>query len=1022
MGENEIRVFLLKFLCDEVLNSVLVREHLDQCTDRSTDLHQKLRSLTVEWRNLKVKEEMLAMRTIKDHTRKTVGVEGILKEDSVTAMIATHGRLLEQRPNCSNKMHDSSISTLNDMPMQLESSLEESGQFDTHTSLILKSANVKHANGNLSRTCSPSSTSFADSATAADVELATSNVVLNFSAEKDNRAPEEVVQNSEHREHMPISVIHDSSIKKSINNVENNESFQPNADTVIGNCLFSENGGTNLHNHTITIPSSCGEKISRHNSLTFHQTATFQGNVMNINFNVVDSDNCDLDLNSLKQEILQLQVSVASLESQLMMASLRREFLGKDSHDQLYWIIGRPGKRSWLVVDRSMLFAQERRLKKETRDRECKISLGSSDPVIKRKASSDLFSCNDTIDYGLHVSASGSSPIVQFESDSELEELVGWLRDSNSRERELKECILLWRRLRFSPENVFAPCESQLTSNKSSIYEERAVPLSLNTKAANVLEMKHGPFLEIEINGNPKRRGKKAKISHDDRMYRCECLEPVWPSRQHCISCHQTFSTLFELEVHNDGKCNSSNPAADEGKEIDELLKTKGVRWEASQEKEHYDGLDTSESVKNGKWDVSLNLVNFQRRCPYDLNEVSKRFITNNSNKELVKEIGLIGSNGVPSLVPGCSLQFLDPTLIFDQNKLKNATMNEGYSNQIETISKDITQDDTGKVCKNISGVLQNGHGDSHEESLLKIEGPASSHAEVQRTSPAFKSENCKGAQSYTIPEPSLRPLVGKISQIVKRLKMNLLDMDAALPGEAIKPSKASLIRRCVWRMFVKSAESIYEPLVYILVQATVLFEDMIKTDYLKNGWWYWSSLTAAARTPSISALALRVYALDDSIIYFKDPSGSLDPDSQQLITRVGRKRKDMEGGGRPANCLVQFMRLRLFMHRPRLGWFPLFAREIADLVCYCELNEKCFQTIFWILFLTSQRPKKRWPAHSIKIGEIAQVNAGDSGMVVGSSSNRLSFGIKTMVKSAGGLSPSMTTRGGDLNIAACDG
>ncbi|KAK8937228.1 Methyl-CpG-binding domain-containing protein 9 [Platanthera zijinensis] len=87
------------------------------------------------------------------------------------------------------------------------------------------------------------------------------------------------------------------------------------------------------------------------------------------------------------------------------------------------------------------------------------------------------------------------------------------------------------------------------------------------------------------------------------------------------------------------------------------------------------------------------------------------------------------------------------------------------------------------------------------------------------------------------------------------------------------------------------------DPQSVILVQATVLFEDMIKTDYLKNGWWYWSSLTAASRTPSISALALRVYALDDSIIYFKDPAESLDPDSQQLITRVGRKRKDMEVG-----------------------------------------------------------------------------------------------------------------------------
>ncbi|KAL0915468.1 hypothetical protein M5K25_015887 [Dendrobium thyrsiflorum] len=134
--------------------------------------------------------------------------------------------------------------------------------------------------------------------------------------------------------------------------------------------------------------------------------------------------------------------------------------------------------------------------------------------------------------------------------------------------------------------------------------------------------------------------------------------------------------------------------------------------------------------------------------------------------------------------------------------------------------------------------------------------------------------------------------MFGKIFQVVKRLKMNLLDMDAALPEEAIRTSKACFFRRCAWRMFVKSAESIFE-----LVQATVLFEDMIKADYLKNGWWYWSSLTAAARTATLSSLALRLYALDDSIIYNKDPPESLDPDGQRLISRTGRKRKDLEVG-----------------------------------------------------------------------------------------------------------------------------
>ncbi|KAI0502436.1 hypothetical protein KFK09_017386 [Dendrobium nobile] len=888
------RVFLLKFLCDEVLNSLLIREHLEQCTDRSNDLHQKLRSLTAEWRNLKLKEEMLAMRTVKDYTSKSVGVEGTVKEDAISAMLVTHGRLMEQQQNFCNKMHYSSIPAVKVIPIQLESSLEENGQIDANLQMnqLSKNANVKHSNGNMSQTCSPSSTNIIDCGAAADVELPLRKVLVNVSNRKDDQEAEKIIKNIEHSEHM--YAVNDSLDKRNTFNVEKNGNLS-NAGAVLGKCLLPDNGGTIFSDHTVTMPNSFGVKMPLQNSLTFHQNATLQGNVLNINFSTFDSDNCDLEVNSLKKEISQLQESIASMESQLMMASLRREFLGRDSLDQLYWIIGRPGKRSWLVVDGSMLIAQERRQVKELYlQSKCSQNLGSRGSVLRRKAPSGLFHCYDTSGYDMHASAYGSSSIVIFESDSELEKLIGWLRDSEPRERELKECILPWQRLRFYPEHNCVARESQLTSNKSSICEDFVAPFSLNTKAASILEKKYGPFSETEGNGIPKRRGKKAKVCHDDRMYRCECLEPVWPSRHHCISCHQTFSTSQELEGHNDGRCTSSIPASDEGKECEDPVKNR-VRWETTRVKEHYDGLDNAEPIKNGKLDISLKLVNFQRKkCPYDLDEVSKSFITNDSNKELVKEIGLIGSKGVPSLIPGCAKLFLDPTLVLDKNSLVNDSVNEGISNHMEAFNNVMTLNDIEKGPRNVPGVLHNGTADDQDVCFLQNEVPASGYTEVQSTSShAFgKSENSKGSRSYTIPEPSLRPMFGKIFQVVKRLKMNLLDMDAALPEEAIRTSKACFFRRCAWRMFVKSAESIFE-----LVQATVLFEDMIKADYLKNGWWYWSSLTAAARTATLSSLALRLYALDDSIIYNKDPPESLDPDGQRLISRTGRKRKDLEVG-----------------------------------------------------------------------------------------------------------------------------
>lgn len=82
------------------------------------------------------------------------------------------------------------------------------------------------------------------------------------------------------------------------------------------------------------------------------------------------------------------------------------------------------------------------------------------------------------------------------------------------------------------------------------------------------------------------------------------------------------------------------------------------------------------------------------------------------------------------------------------------------------------------------------------------------------------------------------------------------------------------------------------------MVQATVLLEGMIKADYLKNGWWYWSSLTAAAKTATVSSLALRIYALDASIVYAKTASDSGTTESvKTTLSRAGRKKKDVDGG-----------------------------------------------------------------------------------------------------------------------------
>lgn len=88
----------------------------------------------------------------------------------------------------------------------------------------------------------------------------------------------------------------------------------------------------------------------------------------------------------------------------------------------------------------------------------------------------------------------------------------------------------------------------------------------------------------------------------------------------------------------------------------------------------------------------------------------------------------------------------------------------------------------------------------------------------------------------------------------------------------------------------MKSAKSIFE-----MVQATIILEQMIKTDCLRNLWWYWSSYSAAVKVSTISALALRIYALDAAIMYRKSSITSEPADTPKL-SKPGKKKKDEDG------------------------------------------------------------------------------------------------------------------------------
>ncbi|KAI3991657.1 hypothetical protein MKX01_038055 [Papaver californicum] len=815
----EERVFLLKFLSDEVLNSAIVREHLDQCAEMSADVQQKLRSFNIELRNLKYKEEVLTKES-------KVMLNGIGEagKEAVATMLLNLSRGTSQHQTLNNSYN---VCTPFSGMIQLGDVDEENDSNNVNNNSnwsFGKSNSGDHCNGsrNLNVLAADSDGQKTDGLSVQDDNLVVESL-----------SPDKASKSSESNKHSEVQL--PALQQKQVGEVRKE----------------------------LATESTMSEK---------HEVVTETTDYVQPMFEVLNEPRAyNLEVDSIKNEISRMENSIGGLESQLLKLSMRREFLGRDNAGRLYWALNMPGKCPWLVVDGSTQV--------DSMPADAKSS-NAKEQVLPGVEGSSL-ACR----YESHDGVLGFSSWVSYDSNVEIQELVGWLNSSDPRERELKESILQMHRLKSqSSREAGIPIldDCQVTGLRS--FDGGKDGASLATKASAILETMYGPCMEPETSDIiPKRQDRKLKVTYDDKIYRCECLELVWPSRPHCHTCHETFSTNLELEGHNDGKCNSLSPANDESKETDDHTKGKGKV--STNREEHACETSRIEASKSGKWDTSSRVVKFQKKeivCPYNLEEIKKKFITNDSNKELVKGIGLIGSDGIPSLVPSTSLYLHDPTLILNiENGTRcNAVVVSQQKNK--TVSADKNPTDSAKRSAK--------KGLKEEQPRAKVSVSESSNKKdpesSKKNTPAPKGPCC------VVPERSLRPVVGKVTPILRRLKSNLLDMDAALPEEALRPLKSDPLKRSAWRAFVKSAESIFE-----MIQAIIVFEDMIKTEYLKNSWYYWSSLSAAAKTSTISSLALRIYTLDANIIYQKTPP----PDSDASLPtdpnpRLSKKRKDTEG------------------------------------------------------------------------------------------------------------------------------
>ncbi|OMO80724.1 hypothetical protein CCACVL1_12795 [Corchorus capsularis] len=838
------RTFLLKFLCDELLNTALIRQHLEQCAEATSELHQKLRSACVEWKNLKSREDFVAARAAKIDTSMTIPVGDIAAKDG------------DPLPPDGGKEGGEFNGSIKSASATLEKNLTTNGQV---LNTIDSEARLK-----------------------GDHPIVDASHVSSKRSDKSSRPSELPVSN-----HLPQEIEdprEETSFQGKLEDSKRMDVAPPQSPSDCnGQCLPSD--VTSLHT-TKPVPCVAENELQSHH----------------------------FELNTIRSDIQHLQDLITSLESQLLKLSVRKEFLGSDSAGRLYWISAIPGGYPQVIVDGSLALQKKRNFlgyedQVHNTSVNWKFTSASRDTGTRAEGSRAscpfLYNSKDAISVG--------SPWVTYQKDAEIEGLVDWLNDNDPKEKELKEAVL--QKLKFQDYQKMkkqVQDESQTDFSMSNCSDNASFSTFLVTKAAMLLEKKYGPCFESEITDFSKKRGKKVRMVSEDNMYRCKCLEPIWPSRNHCISCHKTFLSDVEFENHNEGGCNLGPPANEKGKSVGESSKgKKNLNFDINRVDCAVD-MEIRETSRIGHSGLSSRLIKFQNEgaiCPYDFEEISTKFVTRDSNEELVREIGLIGSNGVPSFVSSVTHFVGDSTLMIVPPHQGN------LGDELKATDRPVYSQ--GK--RSLANGIHEGLSDD------KFRRSATDEIGVQKTKrPALRcfeqSDRISSSNKYSselgigrccvVPQSSLRPFAGKVSLISRQLKINLLDMDAALPEEAFKPSKACLERRWTWRSFVKSAETIYE-----MVQATIVLEDMIKTEFLRNEWWYWSSLSAAAKVSTISSLALRIYSLDAAIIYEKSsefhavdslkPSSipdlkmppSLDlPEKCKVSRKTSKKRKEPEG------------------------------------------------------------------------------------------------------------------------------
>ncbi|CAK9233337.1 unnamed protein product [Sphagnum troendelagicum] len=602
----------------------------------------------------------------------------------------------------------------------------------------------------------------------------------------------------------------------------------------------------------------------------------------------------------LQDSLRKLDAEIGQVETKLWNMNVRRDHLGTDDLGREYWAFCGSDNQPFLVVAEEAFVIEATGVSTSGRmdggtveSRKMKFKVGCLED--------GKFACPTNFFLHLKWNRTGRkwvcelSPWWVYKGEEALDNLVSWLISESKGERSLKVSIHEWRRSVFTkhqhPDEELNEVKLPLSCSISGKEGDKSVhPVMMTTRKPSRISADIFPRVKATVILEARYGSSGESSSSIKQLNRCECLEPLWRTRSHCQSCHETYESSVELLNHQKTCPIVQSPGTD-FQEVETQPLSNKRKWRnsssgmvinsASSERKTESRPGSSKCTRlSGDNEILKRPHSAERLCMIEEASVfSSRPATRILANETGDDFGLFPPEAITLLDYKWDYLVNVPPTTCQVNERLDGDIEGYYPSSYANVDNVVLREDSVPSSTAPLGEVQS-EGFKQDTSEQGC-GP--------ETAMPVGVTGKKPAKKFPVLEAATCPLVGEQKVILRGLQLRLLDIEAAMTKDMLEPARSSPVRRRAWRFLVKSMTCIYQ-----MTKAIILLEQMVKVEFLKKTWCQWSSLSAAARSVTVSSLALKLYALDASITY--RIKGKSDQEKQHPTTsgRKGKKKRHL--------------------------------------------------------------------------------------------------------------------------------